>query len=76
MIRCGQGLQNETMILFCPKNVSCEWDKGSVDRCFLTKTTHPDLPKGKELVTPHIDISPHLASPEGEEQLLLLLITH
>ena len=25
-------------------------------------------------VTPHIDISPHLASPEGEGQLLLLLI--
>ena len=25
-------------------------------------------------VTPHIVISPHLASPEGEGQLLLLLI--
>ena len=37
MIRCGRGLQNETMILFCPKNVSCDWDKGSVNRCFLKK---------------------------------------
>ena len=60
MIRCGRGLRNETMILFCPKNVSCDWKKGSVDRCFFDKnnpskpsqrTTHPDLPKGKELVT-------------------------
>ena len=76
MIRYGRGLRNETMILFCPKNVSCEWDKGSVDRCFLTKTTHPNLPKGKELVTQNTVISPHLASPEGEGQLLLILIIY
>ena len=33
--------------------------------------THPDLPKGKEQVTPIIAISPHLASPEGEGQIHL-----
>ena len=43
MIRCGRGLQNETMILFCPKNVSCDWDKGSVNRCFLKKTGIPPV---------------------------------
>ena len=40
------------------------------------KTTHPNLPKGKELVTQNTVISPHLASPEGEGQILLLLISH
>ena len=34
--------------------------------------THPDLPKGKEQVTPIIAISPHLASPEGEGQIVLV----
>ena len=48
------------------------------------RITHPDLPKGKELVTRFVkdfsksilpmNISPHLTSPEGEGQLLLLLI--
>ena len=36
------------------------------------RITHPSLPKGKELVTQNIVISPHLASPEGEGQILLL----
>ncbi|KIP63972.1 hypothetical protein ST45_02685 [Prevotella pectinovora] len=36
--------------------------------------THPNLPKGKEQITPAIDDSPHLASPEGEGQILLCLI--
>ena len=40
------------------------------------KITHPDLPKGKEQVTLHLDSSPHLTSPVGEGQLLLLLINH
>ena len=35
------------------------------------KTTHPNLPKGKELVTLSINYSPHLASPEGEGQIQL-----
>ena len=37
--------------------------------------THPNLPKGKELVTLQLTsanhISPHLASPEGEGQMPL-----
>ena len=28
--------------------------------------THPNLPQGKGLFTPAIDISPHLTSPVGE----------
>ena len=36
------------------------------------RITHPDLPQGKEQVTLHIDISPHLASPEGEGQIVLV----
>ncbi|WP_302750507.1 hypothetical protein, partial [uncultured Prevotella sp.] len=40
------------------------------------RITHPNLPKGKELVTQNIVISPHLASPVGEGQLLLLLIIY
>ena len=35
------------------------------------RITHPSLPKGKELVTQHIIISPHLASPVGEGQIPL-----
>ena len=27
--------------------------------------THPNLPKGKEQITPHTDFSPHLSSPVG-----------
>ena len=47
------------------------------NRSFFTHPnlqTHPNLPKGKEQITPHIDINPHLASPEGEGQTLLWLI--
>ena len=49
------------------------------------RITHPNLPKGqpiltfpkgKEQVSLDIAISPHLASPIGEGQLLLLLINH
>ena len=40
-----------------------------------SRITHPGLPQGKELVTQNIVISPHLASPVGEGQLLLLLIS-
>ena len=36
------------------------------------RTTHPDLPQGKEQVTLPIVISPHLTSPEGEGQILLV----
>ena len=36
------------------------------------RITHPSLPKGKELVTQNIVISPHLASPVGEGQIPLL----
>ena len=36
------------------------------------RITHPSLPQGKELVTQHIIISPHLASPVGEGQIPLL----
>ena len=40
--------------------------------------THPNLPQGKEQDTLQLNsvnhISPHLASPEGEGQILLLLI--
>ena len=31
--------------------------------------THPNLPQGKEQVTPNIGFSPHLSSPEGEGQI-------
>ena len=31
--------------------------------------THPNLPEGKELITPIIAISPHLASPVGEGRI-------
>ena len=37
-----------------------------VQEHFLFLVTHPNLPKGKEYITPVIEISPHLASPEGE----------
>ena len=44
------------------------------------RITHPNLPKGKEQVTLQLisvnHFSPHLASPEGEGQLLLPLINH
>ena len=36
------------------------------------RITHPDLPQGKEQVTLPIVISPHLASPEGEGQIVLV----
>ena len=35
--------------------------------------THPNLPKGKEQVTPNIGFSPHLAFPEGEGQIPLAI---
>ena len=31
--------------------------------------THPNLPQGKEQVTPNIGFSPHLSSPVGEGQI-------
>ena len=36
------------------------------------RITHPDLPHGKEQVTLPIVISPHLTSPEGEGQMILV----
>ena len=36
------------------------------------RITHPDLPQGKEQVTLPIVISPHLTSPEGEGQMVLV----
>ena len=33
--------------------------------------THPNLPQGKEQVTPNIGFSPHLTSPVGEGQIPL-----
>ena len=36
------------------------------------RITHPDLPQGKEQVTLPIVISPHLTSPEGEGQIVLV----
>ena len=44
------------------------------NRSFFTHPNlqnHPNLPKGKEQITPHIAISPHLTSPEGEGQIPL-----
>ena len=50
--------------------------KGVSTDAFWQRTTHPNLPKEKELVTQNIVFSPHLASPEGEGQLLLILIIY
>ena len=36
------------------------------------RITHPDLPQRKEQVTLPIVISPHLTSPEGEGQIVLV----
>ena len=55
----------------CPK-----WARVILKICPKHFKTHSDLSKGKEQVTLHLNSSPHLASPEGEGQLLLLLINH
>ena len=45
--------------------------KGQPILTFPRGGTHPNLPKGKELVTSIIVISPHLTSPVGEGQIHL-----
>ncbi len=42
-----------------------------VQEHFLFLVPRPNLPQGKEYITPVIEISPHLASPEGEGQIPL-----
>lgn len=41
-----------------------------IDFSNINPLTHRNLTKGKEQVTHTIDMSPHLASPVGEGQLL------
>ena len=63
--------KGSTEALPFPEEFSCPM--ASAPPSLPRRITHPSLPKGKELVTQNIVISPHLASPVGEGQLLLLI---